>query len=152
MISPTKSTQNTTNRNNICGPPNYKPVLKSYNHISEFLDYFNKPIVKKQLTYIRDSTDFTHKIEAIKVPENTILVTLDVVSMYTNTMHNEAIQLVGKALNAATTQTEYTISKPSTKYMFALLKLILKDNNSILIMNSINKFVDAAWAPYPHCK
>ncbi|XP_070550150.1 uncharacterized protein [Ptychodera flava] len=99
-------------------------------HISEFLDHFLKQIVEKQPTYIKDTTDFIRKMDSIQAPNNAILVTLDVVSMYTNTQHDDAIQAIGKALNNATqTNNEQTnIHKPPTEYMLAMLNIILKNN------------------------
>ena len=59
-----------------CGAPTEK--------IGRFLDYFLKPIVKKQNTYIKDTQDFINKIERLLVPKSALLVTYDVTSLYTN--------------------------------------------------------------------
>ena len=94
-------------------------------HISEFIDHFLEPIVQQQPTYIKYTPDIIRKLEAIKVPNNATLLTLDIVSMYTNTPHNKAIQAVGKALNINTPQNEHTIKKPPAEIMLALLTKIL---------------------------
>ena len=56
------------------------------------------------------------------VPENLILVTLDVVYMYTNTLQSDAIQSVVKAPDSPVTQTiDCSIPKPLPVYLLKLL-------------------------------
>ena len=50
--------------------------------ISELVDFFLLPIVKKQDTYVKDTNHILSTLENIKLPRNVILATLDVVSMY----------------------------------------------------------------------
>lgn len=58
-----------------------------HQHIELLLsDYFPIPIVKKQSTFIKNTTDFINKIEALCLPSQIILITYDVTSIYTN-MH-----------------------------------------------------------------
>ncbi|XP_070556531.1 uncharacterized protein [Ptychodera flava] len=99
--------------------------------MSEFVDHFLKQVVVKQSTYIKDTTEFIRKIETIKIADNAILVTLDVVSMYTNTQHDEATQLIGEALDAERSLNSNqgtTMKMPPTEYMLAMLTLISKNN------------------------
>ena len=49
--------------------------------ISSFVDYILQPIVKAQLSYLKDTTDFVNFIEKTKVEENTVLVSMDVKSL-----------------------------------------------------------------------
>ena len=56
------------------------------------------------------------------------MVTLDIVSMYTNTTHNEAMESVDRALNQERSSNDCIIKQPTTKYMIAMLKMILKNN------------------------
>jgi hypothetical protein len=50
-------------------------------------------------SYIRDTQDFIRKIKDIgPIPENTLLVTLDVTSLYTNIPNDEGIQAVLKRM------------------------------------------------------
>ena len=71
-----------------------RPIIAQCGAITEkigrFLDYFLKPIVQKQHTYIRDTNEFITKLEQIKVPESALLVTYDVTSLYTN-LHFEEL-------------------------------------------------------------
>jgi len=57
--------------------------------ISSFVDYLLQPIVKAQLSYLKDTADFTNFIEKTKVEENTVLVSMDVTSLYTNIPQEE---------------------------------------------------------------
>ena len=50
---------------------------------SDFLDYQLKPVMQNICSYLKDSGDFIKKIENISsIPEDTIVVTADVVSLY----------------------------------------------------------------------
>ena len=52
--------------------------------ISSFVDYFLQPIAKVQESYLKDTTDFLNFIEKTKVAKDTILVSMDVRSLYAN--------------------------------------------------------------------
>lgn len=51
--------------------------------ISRYLDFLLQPHVAKMHTYIRDTGDFISKTEGIRIPENAMILSLDVVSLYT---------------------------------------------------------------------
>ena len=66
-----------------------RPVISSINchtyRISEFVDYDLQTEVKKLKSYVKDTTGFIKKIEAIDhVNDDSYLVFLDVCSLYTN--------------------------------------------------------------------
>ena len=76
-----------------------RPVISSVNchtsRISEFVDDYLQPEVKKLKSYVKDTTDFIKKIEAIDhVSDDSYLVSLDVRSLYTNIPHKEGIEAV----------------------------------------------------------
>ena len=113
-----------------------RPVISSVNchtsRISEFVDYYLQPEVEKLKSYVKDTTDFVKKIEAIDhVSDDSHLVSLDVRSLYTNVPHKERIEAVKQTL---------TKSKPSIriKVVLTILKLILTLNN--FVFNGINDF------------
>jgi len=54
----------------------------------------------QQKSYLKDSTHFINFFEKMKVPENTILVSVDVVSLYTNIPQEEGINTVCNAYKA----------------------------------------------------
>ncbi|XP_067045490.1 uncharacterized protein [Acropora muricata] len=64
--------------------------------ISSFIDSFLQPIAKKQESYIKDTTDFVRFIENTPIPENAIIATLDVCSVYTNIPQEEGLKVVCK--------------------------------------------------------
>jgi len=66
--------------------------------ISSFVDHLLQPIAQRQALYPKDTTDFLNFIsEKTKLPKNTILVTMDVTSLYTNIPQEEGITTVCEA-------------------------------------------------------
>ena len=69
--------------------------------ISSFLDHILQPIAKAKKSYtskdLKKTTQFINFIEERKVPENAILVSMDVTSLYTNIPHEEGINTVCQA-------------------------------------------------------
>ena len=73
-----------------------RPIVSSNSHpterISQFVDYHLQPLVHKLPSFVKDTNDFLNKLLAIgNLPSNSLLVTLDVSSLYTNIPHNEGI-------------------------------------------------------------
>ena len=62
--------------------------------ISAFVDKLIQPIAKIQKSYIKDTTDFINFIERKILPQNTLLVTMDVTSLYTNIPQEHGMQIV----------------------------------------------------------
>ena len=56
-----------------------KPIISSVNRhtsrISEFVDYYLQPEVKKLKSYVKDTTDFIKKIEAIDHVTSVMILT-----------------------------------------------------------------------------
>ena len=95
-----------------------------------FVDYYLQPEVKKLKSYVKDTTDFIKKIEAIgHVSDDSYLVSLDVRSLYTNIRHKEGTEAVKQKLKK---------SKPiiSIKFILTFLKLVLSISN--FVFNGIN--------------
>ena len=62
--------------------------------LSQYLDFYLKPIVRSIPSYIKDITHFLRVIlDQTEIPNNTILVTLDVKSLFTNIPHDKGINL-----------------------------------------------------------
>ena len=65
-----------------------RPVISSINchtsNISKFVDYHLQEHVQNLPSYVKDTTDFINKIDDLAIPEDSILVTMDVSSLYTN--------------------------------------------------------------------
>ena len=76
-----------------------RPIVSSNSHpterISQFVDYHLQPLVHKLPSFVKDTNDFLNKLLTIgNLPADSLLVTLDVSSLYTNIPHNEGIMLV----------------------------------------------------------
>ena len=86
-------------------PPG-RPIVSANSHptenISQFVDSHLNPLVPKLSSYIKDTTHFLKKLDDLKeLPPGSLLVTLDVSSLYTNIPHNEGIEACRKALNSS---------------------------------------------------
>ena len=90
------------------------------------MDYFLKPTIPHIKSYIRDTTDFLHKINNIQaLPPGTLLVTLDVTSLYTNIPKKEGIWAVPKALAKHRPGQQH----PSNQSLVQVLDIVLTRNN-----------------------
>ena len=112
-----------------------RPVVSSVNchtyTISKYVDFHLQPIVKNIPSYVRDTTDFLQKLDKVKnIPNDCLLVTLDVKSLYTNIPNNEGIKAVREAYDNHPNKTV------ATKVIITFLSLILTLNN--FVFNSIN--------------
>ena len=118
-----------------------RPIISQIGSITErvskFIDYFLLPIVKRQNTYIRDSTDLINKIETISHPEDCLLATFDITSMYTNMHFNELISAVQNIWHTID-RNDYTCPIPSKGTISNLLRFVL-ENNYFTFNNKIYK-------------
>ena len=93
--------------------------------LSAFIDKMLQPIAQKQPSYLKDTTDFINFLEKIKVPKNTILVSMDVTSLYTNIPQEEGIETVCRAYDMF-----YNNEPPvPTRLINQALRLILQENS-----------------------
>ena len=61
--------------------------------VSEFLDHHLKPIMQEGWFYIKETEDFLKKIQNMgKIPQDTILVTADMVGLYPSISHNAGLK------------------------------------------------------------
>ena len=111
-------------------PPPGRPVVAGIGspteRISQFVDHFLNPISMKVRSYVRDTNDFLHKIHSVgKLLEGTILVTMDVTSLYTNIPNDEGLKASLLALQKHRTGDV----KPRNLSIIKLLEMVLKKNN-----------------------
>ena len=99
--------------------------------ISRFVDHHLRPLVKQIPSYIKDTNHFINKVNNFSVPVNSILVTMDVRSLYTSIPNNEGIAATKKRYDS------YIHKTISTK-IITFLALILTLNN---ICSSICKYL-----------
>ena len=81
-----------------------RPIISSNVHsterISEFVDYHLKPLVQTLPSYIKDTTHFLLQLQNLgPLPENAILFTFDVSSLYTNIPNKESEEACRHFLN-----------------------------------------------------
>ena len=92
-------------------PPPGCPIISANGclteQISEFFDFFLNLLVPKIKSYIKDTTDFARMIwNKAPVQDNTLLVTLDVTSLYTNIPNQKGTKACTKALLEALSRHE----------------------------------------------
>ena len=110
-------------------PPPGRPILSANDspteRISAFVDHFLQPMVPLMKSYVKDTTDFIKKIESLdSQPEHIWLVSLDVVSLYTNIPHAEGLKAVSKCL----TTNRPSHHNPSNTELLRLLAQVLTLN------------------------
>ena len=107
-----------------------RPIISGCNspaaNLSTYIDFYLKPIVKQLPSYIQDTTHFLRTLRSVngRIPQNSILVTFDVKSLYTNIPHDEEITCCSTAL-----QVFYGQSLPlPLKYILPFIAFIVKKN------------------------
>ena len=99
-----------------CGAPTER--------ISEYVDHHLRPLVVQIPSYIKDTKDFLLKISNLgPLPPGSILLTLDISSLYTNIPHRDGIEACELALEQWTTQA------PPTASLVRMIEQILTMNN-----------------------
>ena len=93
--------------------------------LSNLIDILLKPFISKVQSYVRDDIDFLKYVPKI-VPQNTLLVSFDIVSLYTNISHDLGI----KAINSWLTKyPELIHERFSKEFILESIKIILENNN-----------------------
>jgi hypothetical protein len=107
--------------------PQSRPIVSDSNsptyNVSKFIDYFVKPLSNRHPSYLKDTYDFVDKVRHSIVPPNSVLVTGDITSLYTNMHHHRIMDTVKSAFR----------SNPDPyrpdKHILRLLLLLLKNND-----------------------
>ena len=88
--------------------------------ISLYLDLYLKPPTLKVTSYIRDTTDFLQKLKELgQIHKDSLLVTIDVVSLYTNIPNKDGTRATKYALETRQSK------EPKTWVLLRLLHFIL---------------------------
>ena len=91
------------------------------------MDHFLNPTTQTIKSYVKDTTHFLSLIDDLgDIPDNAILATLDVTSLYTNIPNREGIMAADRALNEFRKGSGL---KPSNNSLIKLLRLVLGRNN-----------------------
>ena len=100
------------------------PTLRNVSQ--QFVDYHLKPLVQTTQSFIKDTTHFLNKLEQLgQLPQNALLVTLDVSSLYTNIPHNEGITACRHFLDTR----DRNSSTVGTETLCDLIRMILTMNS-----------------------
>ena len=67
----------------------------------EYAKHLLKPLLERIPSYVQDTTDFLRRIFSLNhdLPDNIILITLDVKSLYTNIPNDQGTQVCVDMLN-----------------------------------------------------
>ena len=91
--------------------------------VAGYIDHFLQEISQKHPSYIKDTCDFLSKLRTAKVQPQTLLITLDVESMYTNIDNEQGLEAVRNIFQANPSP------RRSDKHILELLELSLKNND-----------------------
>ena len=112
-------------------PPSLpRPIISCCGSVTEnigvFVEHKLKVLGYKHESFIKDTPDFIRKVEEINkeidLPSNTILVTMDISSLYTNISHDDGIECAREALD------ERDDKQIPTEYIVRLLHVLLEYN------------------------
>ena len=94
--------------------------------ISQLVDFFLQPTVKDLPSYVKDTTHFLSKLLDLgNLPDNCILATMDVASLYTNIPNQEGLEAARTALN----RNRPSHHLPETESLITMLDMVLHMNN-----------------------
>ena len=96
--------------------------------VSELIDFYLLPAVRSQPTYLKDTGDTIRKVENIQLPNDIILASFDVVSMFTPVPQDEAFRTTLETI-ANLDPFDYNPVIPDEEYMAELLRLVLYKNS-----------------------
>lgn len=120
-----------THKPNHPGRPIISGIGTNTEYISEFIDEQIKSTALRAPSYIKDSSHFLNLVNNIQIDCNSnraLLVTMDVVSLYTNIPHDEGIQAILDNVD----DTDLTISK---NVLNIFMHLALELNNFTFMNN-----------------
>ena len=93
-------------------------------NISAYIDSILKPHMESLPSYVKDTSDFITKIHNLKgIPQNALLVTLDVTSLYSNIPHDDGVKACDHFM------TEGGKSQEARSVISKLINLVLTKNN-----------------------
>lgn len=111
-------------KENCPGRPIVSGIGTVTEQLSRYVDVIISSLPCKFSSYLKDTNHFLLDIDELVIPDNSVLVTLDVVSLYTNIPHSDGIKAVIQAYE------ELSDEKPiGSDTLATLLKLILQLNN-----------------------
>ena len=112
-------------------PMSIRPIVSSCNsiteNISKFIDTWLQPYVQTLPSFIKDTTDFINLLETTALPEDCILASIDVTSLYTNIPHEDGIEYTIKHIENHPDNFKHP-EQPSATILRELMNIVLKNN------------------------
>ena len=103
----------------------YLPATLVQKIFQDLLIKFRSPMSRSLDSYVKDTADFLRKLQnALYVPTEALLVTLDVTSLYSNIPHNDGIKACEHFLNSKTSNSDV-----STESACDLISTVLTKNH-----------------------
>lgn len=107
-------------------PPPGRPIISGCDSLldplSKYLDYYLQPLVLLIPSYLKDTQDLIQKVEGMTLPQEALIMTMDITSLYTNIVHTEAYRAISMFLD----RREDLF--PPTHFLLEILELILEKN------------------------
>ena len=114
-------------KQNIPGRPIVSSINSLTENISRFLSHCISPLTNKLQSYIKDTKHFLTQILTKKtLSKNSILLTIDVTSLYTNIPHNEGIDACLHYIEKY--RNELPSFTPNNSTLKTLFKFVLENN------------------------
>ena len=108
-------------------PMGIRPIISSCEsptkNISQFIDFWLQPLMKALPSYLKDTLQLINELSQILMEPNTLLVTIDVKSLYTCIPHQERIAACKEALSSTP---EDNPERPDIFVLICLLEIVLK--------------------------
>ena len=112
--------------------PPERPIVSAcgsmMENASQFVEHHMKAHGKQHASYLEDTPDFLRHIDNLnkagKLPENAVIVTWDVIGLFTNIPHDEGLNSVRKTLH----ESEQEVHDVPTEYIIRILEIILENN------------------------
>ena len=105
------------------GRPIVSDIDSESYRISDFVNHFLTPLANRHPSYVKNSFEFVQKIRNKIVNKNTLLVTSDITSLYTNMKHDLTLQFIKNIFK------KYPNNSRPDNYLLQLLEIILKYND-----------------------
>ena len=110
-------------------PMGLRPIVSSCEspteNISQYVDFWLQPIMKAIPSFLKDTSELINELRNLPVEPDTILVTIDVKSLYTCIPHQEGIEACREALHSTV---ESNPIRPDVNTLIVLLEIVLKYN------------------------
>ena len=104
-------------------PMGIRPIVSSCENptenISQYVDFWLQPLMKAIPSFLKDTSELINELRNLPVEPDTILVTIDVKSLYTCIPHQEGIEACREALHSTL---ESNPTRPDVNALICLLK------------------------------